>query len=1125
MSDSKSRPEQPSPDASLHGDAERTLSGELSATPRTKTSDSSFVPRQILANRFEVIHFIAQGGMGEVYEALDRELNERVALKAVRFDLAQKEQTVERFKREIQLARRVTHPNVCRTFDVFRHQESNVDGTPRETLIVSMELLHGETLDQRIHRQKRLTTEEALPLIEQMAAGLQAAHQAGVVHRDFKSNNVILMEQSPSGGAIRAVITDFGLARSAISGGESLTGTLDMLGTPAYMAPEQLDGGEITPATDVYALGVVIYQMLTGEFPFSGESALSVALKRLTTPPPSPREIVPSLPREWEAAVLRCMERKSENRFASAEGVVKALRGERVAPPPRRIPESPAVRILAALVLVAVIIAGGYFAVKNISGSKSPESAAAPAGSPRKSVAVLGFRDISDRKTPNTIGEILAENLWSQLDTDELRFISPSQVDEMKKNLNFGDDPALNNETLAKIGQYLGCDVVILGSYRRDLSTKPVTVEWNARLVRTKNGESMGSFSRTDTDLNKMTGAAGKAFRGLLDVRLTAAEEARIDSSFSTNPDALEFFSGAREKLRSFDLLGAARLLEKAVASDPNFVQAHGALAEAWSDLGFESKAADEAKEAMALSAKLSPEGKGLVTGRFYEMTRDWDKATQQYAQLWTLYGDDPEYGLLLARSQANGGKAQAALTTLEQVKQKALAPGLAARVDLATADAQDSLGNHQEQLTAANAAAEKAQALKANLLLARARIQQCWALLNTSQPDKAKPLCEEARKLNQDAGDRLGLARATNDVAHAYWRFGDNATAKSLYEQALSIAQSVGDKTDEAGAQMNLGNIQYQSGELAQAMESYKRTISLATELGDKNTLAMAEHNLGFIYYRQGDFKRGSETFDRVIVIAREIGDKDTEARTLNDSCAYSLQAVEVGRADKSCQESLQLREKMQDKGDLARTLANLGDVKRAEGNLVAAKQSYEKALATMEELGQKGDAAFFRIGLATIALDENRASDAKKLAETALAELIAEKDTDGEASARAVLAQVLLLQGDRNNALSQSQEAQKLAIKAGDKIVELEARITEVRASVSSSSPAENEAKLKAIQREAKKAGFAQVAFEARLALGEVQSRSGKAAEGKATLRALAQDAKSKGFELMAQKAQNGN
>src|SRR5579871_101189 len=1124
MNDSKSRPGQSSPDGSSSGDAERTLSGELSSTPSTRTSESSFGVRQILAKRFEIIRFIAKGGMGEVYEALDKELNERVALKTVRLEFAQRESTLERFKREIQLARRVTHPNVCRTFDVFRHQESNAVGALRETLIVSMELLRGETLDQRIHREKQLTTDEALPLIEQMAAGLQAAHQAGVVHRDFKSNNVILTEQP--GGGVRAVITDFGLARTAITDGESLTGTLDMLGTPAFMAPEQLDGGEITPATDVYAFGIVIYQMLTGKLPFSGESALSMALKRLTTPPPSPREIVPGLPREWESVVLRCMERKPEKRFASAEEVAGALRGERVTPPKRNLAESPILRIAAAIALAAVIVVGGFYAVRKGSANREQQSATAASTAARKSVAVFGFQDLSDKKAGGTTGDILAESLWSQLDTDDLRFISPGQVEEMKRNLGIQDDANPSKEKLAKIGQYRGCDVLVVGSYRKDTSATPAKIDWNAHLVQTKDGESLGSVQRTGTEsnLNEMTAAAGRLFREKLGVRLSAAEEARIDASLSTNAEALEFFSQAREKQRVFDLLGAARLLEKAVAADPNFVQAHGALAEAWSDLGFETKAAEEAKKAMDLSARLSPEGKGLIAGRYYEMTHDWDKAIQQYAQLWTLYSDNPEYGLLLAVSQTSGGKAQAALTTLQLIRQGAPGTGVAARADLAAADAYGSLSNHQEQLIAANAAAEKAQALKANLLLARARIQQCWGLLDTSQPEKAKPLCEEARTLNQQAGDRLGLAWATNQVANGYWKAGDTASARPLYEEALGIAQSIGDKKDEAGALLNLANIENQSGDVEKAKQSYQKSIELGTERGDKNTVALAQQNLGTIYYSQGDAKKGAEMFRRAIATTREIGDKETEARALNNLCSYSLQAGEVERASQSCKESLTLRERMEDKGDLARSQMNSGDVQRAKGDLAAAKQSYEQALATMEALQQKSYAAYLRISLATLALDENRAEDAKKLVQTAMDEFIAEKDEDGEAGSRAILAQVALLQGDRQAAVNQSQQAQKLAAKAGDKIVELEARITEIRASLPQSNPGESETKLRVIEQEAKKAGFAQVAFEARLTLGEIQTRSGKTAAGQQTLRALAQDARAKGFGLIAQKAANG-
>ena len=320
-----SSPNRPAPNEARPADDDQTLSGII---PGEKRQTASFSPDDLLAGRFKVMRFIARGGMGEVYEAEDQELNERVALKTVRFEMAHREHAIERFKREIQLARKVTHPNVCRTFDVFRHADDNDSDGSRETLIVSMELLSGETLEHRIRRKGRLSPEEALPLLEQMAEGLHCAHQAGVIHRDFKSSNVMLSASAPSASSIRTVITDFGLAHAVVSTGESLTGSLDVLGTPAYMAPEQLEGGKITPATDIYTLGIVIYEMLTGKLPFSGDSALSTALKRLSMPAPSPRLLVPELESRWESTVMRCLARAPEDRFSNTRDVVRALHGE-----------------------------------------------------------------------------------------------------------------------------------------------------------------------------------------------------------------------------------------------------------------------------------------------------------------------------------------------------------------------------------------------------------------------------------------------------------------------------------------------------------------------------------------------------------------------------------------------------------------------------------------------------------------------------------------------------------------------------------------------------------------------------------------------------------------------------
>ena len=206
---------------------------------------ATFSPGEMIAGRYRMVRLIGQGGMGDVYEAEDMELHECVALKTVRPEIAQDARSLERFKREIQLSRRITHPNVCRIFDLGYHRLA----AGGEMTFLTMELLAGDTLSGRLRRVGRMTPAEALPLVTQMAAALDAAHEAGIVHRDFKPGNVMLVPVKGSEAESRAVVTDFGLARRTAAA-ESFVASLsvagEVMGTPAYMAPEQVEGKEIT---------------------------------------------------------------------------------------------------------------------------------------------------------------------------------------------------------------------------------------------------------------------------------------------------------------------------------------------------------------------------------------------------------------------------------------------------------------------------------------------------------------------------------------------------------------------------------------------------------------------------------------------------------------------------------------------------------------------------------------------------------------------------------------------------------------------------------------------------------------------------------------------------------------
>ncbi len=315
------------------GDAREPRDEDLSAAPTRSVSPHSpvqprrsvsrlFAAGQLVGGRYRVIRFIARGGMGEVYEADDLDLHVRVALKTIRPDIQRDASSLERLRREVLLARSVSHVNVCRIFDLGTHRQG-----ADSDMFLSMELLAGETLSERLRRCGRLGETQARVLGSQLALGLAAAHEARVVHRDFKSGNVMLV---PGSDGERAVITDFGLAHGPIGdpSGDGSTGG-GMAGTAAYMAPEQAHAVPVGPAADIYALGIVLYEMVTGELPFRGDSPLSAFAKRLVEDPKPPCSVVPELDTCWDATILRCLQRDPAKRFARAIQVAESLSEDR----------------------------------------------------------------------------------------------------------------------------------------------------------------------------------------------------------------------------------------------------------------------------------------------------------------------------------------------------------------------------------------------------------------------------------------------------------------------------------------------------------------------------------------------------------------------------------------------------------------------------------------------------------------------------------------------------------------------------------------------------------------------------------------------------------------------------
>jgi serine/threonine protein kinase len=279
-------------------------SGEVdfSRTETIRAPVKELATGAILAGRYQVIEELGQGGMGRVYRVLDQKLDEEVALKLIKPEIAGDKETIDRFHNELRLARKIAHRNVGKMYELMEDAGTH---------FITMEYVPGQDLRGLVRQMGQLTAGKAVSIAKQVCDGLEEAHRLGVVHRDLKPGNILIDKDG------NARIMDFGIARSL--SGKSITGAAVMIGTPEYMSPEQVEGKDVDQRSDIYSLGVILYEMVTGRRPFEGETPLSVAHKQKYEASPDPRQLNAQLPDDLSRTILRCLEKDKEKRYQSAE--------------------------------------------------------------------------------------------------------------------------------------------------------------------------------------------------------------------------------------------------------------------------------------------------------------------------------------------------------------------------------------------------------------------------------------------------------------------------------------------------------------------------------------------------------------------------------------------------------------------------------------------------------------------------------------------------------------------------------------------------------------------------------------------------------------------------------------
>ena len=908
---------------------EREPRGEPSS-PRDATRTSADVsvrlaPGTVLAGRYRVGDLLGIGAMGMVYRARDEDLGIEVALKVLRPELSEQTGLLERFRRELILARQVSHRNVVRIHDIGR------DG---DLYFLSMDLVPGRSLDEILEEAGVLEVERAWELGRQIAGALAAAHAQEVVHRDLKPSNILVSE----GG--EAFVTDFGVARSLTDGGLTRTGAV--VGTPDYLSPEQALGKPVDARSDVFALGIVLFEMLTGELPFSRDSLAESVAQRVAGPPRKLRDAGDYAPPWMRAIVARCLERRPSRRFASAGEVLAALEARAGLSRSRRRAVAWLVAgavLLAALLGVAILQRSGSEAERASETAAGPQALVARA----RRIALLPIVDQTGRSELAWLSTGLPEYLAEGLAEDPgLLVADPERVARSLADLRLGSGP-WSDSTLAQLSDLFDADRLLVGTLRS--TTDSLSVE--LQLVHPGGEQGPTTLSVPAVALGRpheLTAAAGAELRRVLDARAARSQET------TDSPEALEAYLRGVDLLARGDAVGARPLLEKAVGEDPTFGAAWLRFSEALADLGLHAGAGEAAERAVTelgdARGRLSLEARAhraLLLGQP-------ERAQELLQELVDAYPGDVESKVALGEAFGDEGELEPAMRILEEsvasaprhprawflLGKYAILSGQPRRAVeeflVRALVIQKRLHNEQGQADALNAFG--------------------IAYRDLGDLQLAAENYAEAAALRDKIGDRRGTAVTLRNLAQIDIARGEYPRAEENLRQALEIAGELGDGPGEAALYNDLGVLEEDRGRYEAALEHYRRALQARREQGDQRSVAESANNVGFAYYLLGQFDNASVYWREAEGIYAETGNPVGRILVRQSLAELQLARGEWSAAARSYLETLEESRELDFTPAVAVATGELGRLAHAQGRMAAALESYAAALAVFEEM-----------------------------------------------------------------------------------------------------------------------------------------------------------------------------
>ena len=963
--------------------------------------------------------------MGTVYKAWDKELERTVALKLVRRDLTHDPNVSERFKQELLLASKVSHRNVLRIHDLG-------DG-PGDTKFISMAYIEGQDLNQLLRKERKLSLDRALNIARQLCEALDAAHAEGVVHRDLKPQNILVDQHD------HIYVSDFGLAKS-LESDLGMTRTGQFLGTPRYMSPEQAEIGHVDHRSDLYAFGLILCELVTGDLPFEhADSTMQMMYQRVHGTPKDPRELNHDLPEYLVRIIQKCLERDVTLRYQSAREILADLEaGHAPARTHRSLvavattavqrgPRNISLVVTAALVLLAV----GLVVWKKSTTHSAQPTATVPVNS-QVSLAILPFQNASGDASLDWLGSSLAETLSTDVgQSSQLRTVSPNRLYQLFSDLKISSATVLDPPTIRRIADFTSADRVVWGQYARFGNQ----IRIDATIQDLKHGHTRTmAESATENDILTAIDRLALDIRSSLALSQDTIKELQGQSfkPSTTSLPAMHDYNDGLQLARLGKFLDAAKRFEASTKEDPRFALAYSELAKTYANLGQDNEAEQASRKAVELSEELPAQEKYRIQASQERIQRDYPKAIEAYENLVRVAPGNADVRLELGWLYEYSGaydKARDEYTKVLELDPK--------RVDalLAMGRVENDSGNPEKALEYLT----RAQALTAERGddEERAEILQnigvAYAGLNKHE-DALRNL-RDSLEIKRKLGLKKGIAMSLEAMATSEDVLGRSDQALKDYKEALAVRQELGDKAGSGDVLIDLGQFYVDHGQYDQGLKLSKEALQAEIEVGNQNNQGIALNNIGNAYFFKGDFQNARIYFEQALQLREKLKVPNSIADTLHNLGDTSTKMGQYDQAVGEYLRAMDLRRSTGDSRSAALESSSLGILFGYQGRYGAALSSEEDALKTFRELKERSYWLAEILGLYGKALAQvGRSDDAQKSLEEAMNVARELKNQATAAKIQGYEGDNAFYRGEYKTASALYDEALKTAAHAGD-------------------------------------------------------------------------------------------